>query len=109
MDGFIWKMNKRVYRFCDTPRGFYLELSKTLKELWCKKSIFDPALFLWWDSKGHLEEADNADVVSLEEHLYEKQIDTKFRILENKIESGNEDICESSISKKFLQGKLVIA
>ena len=30
-------------------KGFYIELSRTLIELGCRQSRYDPALFLWWD------------------------------------------------------------
>ena len=37
-----------------SARGFYLELSKTLKELGCKQSKLDPALYMWFDKDGKL-------------------------------------------------------
>ena len=52
--GVIWKMNKRAYGFCDASRGFYLELSKTLIQLGCKQSKYDPALYFWEDKNGCL-------------------------------------------------------
>ena len=53
-NGVIWKMIKRAYGFNDASRGFYLELSKTLKELGCKQSKLDPALYMWFDKDGKL-------------------------------------------------------
>ena len=46
--GIIWKMLKRAYGFVDASRGFYLELDKTLVELGCKASIYDPALYMYF-------------------------------------------------------------
>ena len=50
-EGFIWKMIKRAYGFVDASRGFYLELKKVLMELGCIMSKYDPALFMYFDSK----------------------------------------------------------
>ena len=49
-------MNKRVHGFWDASSGFYLELTKTLREIGYKQSIYDPALFLCWESRGQLGE-----------------------------------------------------
>ena len=43
--GLVWKMVKRAYGFVDASRGFYLELEKTLIELGCVVSKYDPAMY----------------------------------------------------------------
>ena len=48
--GLLWKMVKRAYGFVDASRGFYLELEKTLIELGCTVSRFDPAMYLYFSS-----------------------------------------------------------
>ena len=53
--GKVWKMRKRAYGLTDASRGFYLELRKTLVELGCKQSKYDPAMYLYSDQDGHLE------------------------------------------------------
>ena len=52
--GVLWKMVKRAYGFVDASRGFYLELEETLKQLGCKVSKFDPALYYFFDEKNEL-------------------------------------------------------
>ena len=52
--GIVWRMIKRVYGFTDASRGFYLELSKTIIELNCVRSKFDPALYLYIDYDNHI-------------------------------------------------------
>ena len=47
VSGFIWKMVKRAYGFVDASRGFYLELDKTLVNLGCQASKYDPALYMY--------------------------------------------------------------
>ena len=49
--GIVWKMVKRAYGFVDASRGFYLEMEKTLTELKCPTSKFDPALYYHFDDK----------------------------------------------------------
>ena len=53
--GVIWKMLKRTYGFTDASRGFYLELSKALKDLGCIQSTLDPAVFLYFGKGKSLE------------------------------------------------------
>ena len=52
--GVIWKMKKRAYGFTDAARGFYLELSRTLLDLNCVQSKFDPAVYIFYDEEGTL-------------------------------------------------------
>ena len=53
--GVIWKMLKRTYGFTDASRGFYLELSKALKDLGCIQSTLDPAVFPYFGKGKTLE------------------------------------------------------
>ena len=52
--GVIWKLKKRAYGFTDAARGFYLELSRTLLDLNCVQSKFDPAVYIFYDEGGVL-------------------------------------------------------
>ena len=47
--GKIWKMLKRAYGFVDASRGFYLEVEKTLLNLGCKVSRYDPAMYMYFN------------------------------------------------------------
>ena len=49
--GIIWKMIKRAYGFVDASRGFYLELEKTLLNLGCNLSRYDPAMYIYFNPK----------------------------------------------------------
>ena len=42
-------MVKRAYGFVDASRGFYLEVEKTLLNLGCKASRYDPAMFMYFN------------------------------------------------------------
>ena len=55
VNGVIWKMETSVYGLQDASRGFYLELSNTLKGLNCVQSKYDSALYYWYDENGKLE------------------------------------------------------
>ena len=55
VNGVLWKMETSVYGLQDASRGFYLELSNTLKGLSCVQSQYDSALYYWYDENGKLE------------------------------------------------------
>ena len=46
--GKVWKMIKRAYGFVDASRGFYLEVEKTLVNLGCLSSCYDPAMYIYF-------------------------------------------------------------
>ena len=52
--GVLWKMVKRTYGLVDASRGFYIELDKALIQLGCKASVYDPALYMYYNSDGSL-------------------------------------------------------
>ena len=52
--GIVWKMIKRTYGFVDASRGFYLELEKTLLQLGCVVSMYDPAMYMLYRDDGKL-------------------------------------------------------
>lgn len=51
----VWKMVKRAYGFVDASQGFYLELEKTLTELGCVVSKYDPAMYMYYGRNGKLD------------------------------------------------------
>ena len=55
ISGMIWKMKKPAYGLRDASRKFYLQLCGVLKELGCRQSKFDPAVYLFFDDEGNLE------------------------------------------------------
>ena len=50
--GMLWKMVKRAYGFVDASRGFFLELEKTLLNLGCEVSRYDPAMYIYFTGKN---------------------------------------------------------
>ena len=48
----VWKLRKTVYGLVDASRGFYLNLSDTLKDLGCTTNSMDPAMFIFFDNKS---------------------------------------------------------
>ena len=53
-EGVIWKMVKRAYGFVDASRGFYIELESILLNLGCRQSLYDPALYMYYNSSSGL-------------------------------------------------------
>ena len=48
-------MKKPAYGLQDASRKFFLKLCAVLIELGCKQSIFDPAVYLYYDKNKHLD------------------------------------------------------
>ena len=46
--GVLWQMIKRAYGLVDASRGFYLELEKTLFNVGCELSRYDPAMYIYF-------------------------------------------------------------
>lgn len=42
-----WKLRMTVYRLCDAPKKWYLNVKKELLATRCVKSIYDDAIFYW--------------------------------------------------------------
>ena len=48
--GHIWKLCKVVYGLNDASRNWYFSVRKTLLSLNCKISIYDKAIFRWYEN-----------------------------------------------------------
>ena len=54
-EGLVWKLKRCIYGLKDAPRAWYDRVESELSTLRAKKSIFDDALFMWYDEFGKLE------------------------------------------------------
>ena len=52
--GVIWRLKKAVYGLNDASRRWWEKCSAELEGLGCVRSLFDPALFLYFDTNGKL-------------------------------------------------------
>ena len=48
----VWKVKKRVYGLRDAPRGWWLEVDSSLKELGCQRLKLDHAFYVYFDKKS---------------------------------------------------------
>ena len=54
--GILWKLKTSIYGLCDASRGWYKALSEVLIALGGKRSLLDPALFLFYSGDGETED-----------------------------------------------------
>ena len=54
--GTLWKLKKTAYGLADASRGFFLSFSGRIQELGCEKSLLDPAMFMFFNSKPEKDE-----------------------------------------------------
>ena len=53
--GFVWKLKRCIYLLKDSSRAWYDRVESELSTLHAKRSIFDDALFMWYNESGKLQ------------------------------------------------------
>ena len=54
-EGVVWKLKRCIYGLKDAPRAWYERVENELQRLGGKRSLFDEAMFLWFDENSSLE------------------------------------------------------
>ena len=54
--GILWKLKTSIYGLCDASRGWYQAMSGALIDLGGKRSLLDPAMFLFYNGNEETEE-----------------------------------------------------
>ena len=50
-EGLVWRLKRCIYGLKDAPRAWYERVEQELRRLGGRRSVFDEAMFLWFDDK----------------------------------------------------------